>query len=290
MSQNQIVFTPYEIKDCFFDRERTLNLKRAIDKIVKEGDIVLEAGGGTGVLSMFALMAGAKHAYIVELSGRFTNVIREIAERNGLSDRITVINGDATETDIPEDVDVYISELLCTGLFNEPQVQAYNNLRRFFKKDVTCIPSEVTSHLAFAEAEQMVYGLDIACDSYLAEDIPFKQLTESDMYMHIKFDGSWVNPLIKHRGSTQCNATGTVNSAVFLSTALLAEGIIAGKTKFLFNPELVFFKNTRTFGCEFGSNDFIGPDLTVTEDRICVDYDIEYIAGCDTLDIKLGVF
>lgn len=288
---NKIRFTPYEIKDCLFDRIRTNNLQKAIYETVKDGDIVLEAGGGTGILSMFALKAGAKHAYVIELSGRFTQVIREIAEKNGLSDRITVINGDATETDIPESVDVYISELLCTGLFNEPQIQAYNNCRRFFKPDTRCIPMSVTSDITFCNSDPYAYGLDISVDSYLLSDInKVQSLTSTDRYMEIVFDGEYVSPQIHKRGSVEPMSIGCVNSAVIESGAKLSPNVDAGPTKFLFNPELIFFKNRSTIGCEFGQSECVHGDFIVESQTNIIDYEIEYVAGGDTRDVRLRVF
>ena len=284
MDQNKVVFTSYEIKDCLFDHTRTLNLEEAINKTVKDGDIVLEAGGGTGILSMFALKAGAKHVYVIELSARFTQVIREIAKLNGFEDRITVINGDATETDIPEKVDVYISELLCTGLFNEPQVQAYNNCRRFFTPDTKCIPSQVVSKIQFVGANEYVYGINVAVDSYLAEDIPHTVKTDTSRYMHIKFNGKHVNPHINEEGTVRPldGVKGRLNAAIITSIAQLAKGVVAEQTKFLFNPELIFFKNTDSDGV-------VVPDYDLCDTK-WIDYKIEYIAGGDTRDIKLRVW
>ena len=293
MSGNEVVFTPYEIKDCLFDTERTLNLRKAIEEQVKEGDIVLEAGGGTGILSIFAVLAGAEHAYVIELSSRFTDIIRTIAERNGISDKITVINGDATSTDIPVEVDVYISELLCTGLFNEPQIQAYNNLSRFFADDVTCIPQSVTSHIAFAEAETRIFGIDIACDSYLAEDITHRVLTDFTQYMHIEFDGNPVMAEIFVCNDCDVLSMGTINSALIVSSAMLSPTIEAGKSKFLFNPELIFLKDYWVDGLRFGQPDakiLIDNELTVDEEGDSVGFEINYMTGCDTLDVNLRVW
>lgn len=276
---NQVSFTPYEIKDCLFDTERTKNLKRAICEQIKEGDIVLEAGGGTGILSMFALQCGAKHAYIIELSSRFCGRIRAIAKANGFEDKITIICGDACATDVPEKVDLYISELLCTGLFFEPQIQAYNNLRRFFKEDTKCIPMSVTSTIALVDADVDTQGVTIDVDSYVASDIPHDKLTEDQQYMKIIFDGNEVDPRIHDQNSFTMCCTGDVrcNAIVISTTAMLSQSIKAGATKFLFNPELIFLKAL---------------DLSPVERNAkwTADYEIEYIAGCDTLDVELRVW
>jgi predicted RNA methylase len=276
MSVNtQVMFTPYEIKDCLFDKERTKNLKNAINATVKPGDVVLEAGGGTGILSMFALQAGAKHAYIIELQERFCTVIREIAMKNGFADRITVICGDATATDMPEQVDVYISELLCTGLFNEPQVQAYNNLRKFVKPGGLFIPQKVISSIKFAQAAEYAYDIQINCDSYLAEDITHKELTTSKEYMSIVFDGDEVETFIDSYGEVlPIGLNGVINSGIISTRAMLTNKIMATKTKFLFNPELLF----------------IDSRVNVDSNTDSIEYILNYECGCDTRNIKLKVF
>lgn len=52
--------------------------------------IVLDVGAGTGILSIFAARAGAKHVYAVEFS-ETALMARKIIEENGLTEKITVI-------------------------------------------------------------------------------------------------------------------------------------------------------------------------------------------------------
>jgi len=73
--------------------------------------IVMDVGSGTGILSMFAAQAGAKHVYACD----FANIVdksRLIVEQNGLSDKITCIRGKIEEIELPEGtkIDIIISE------------------------------------------------------------------------------------------------------------------------------------------------------------------------------------
>jgi type I protein arginine methyltransferase len=54
--------------------------------------IVLDVGCGTGILSMFAAQAGARHVYAVDCSS-ILDQAKEIVKINGFSDRITCIKG-----------------------------------------------------------------------------------------------------------------------------------------------------------------------------------------------------
>jgi protein arginine N-methyltransferase 1 len=54
--------------------------------------IVLDVGCGTGILSIFAVKAGAKHVYAIEAAD-IAHYAREIIAKNGLSDHITIIKG-----------------------------------------------------------------------------------------------------------------------------------------------------------------------------------------------------
>ena len=78
-----------------------------------EGMTVVDVGTGQlATLALLALKAGARKVYAIELleepAWRATSLVRKL----GLSDRISVIQGDAPAINLPEPVDVCVSDNL----------------------------------------------------------------------------------------------------------------------------------------------------------------------------------
>ncbi|XP_049851608.1 protein arginine N-methyltransferase 1-like [Schistocerca gregaria] len=93
-----------------------------------EGKVVMDVGCGTGILSHFAVMAGAKHVIAVDQSA-IIEYAKEIAVENGREDRIQFIRKkveDLTSEDSPwlarRQVDVIISEWMGYALLFESMV------------------------------------------------------------------------------------------------------------------------------------------------------------------------
>src|SRR5260370_2406886 len=72
------------------DKIRCDAYREAIHRTVQPGDVVVDLGAGTGLLSFFALQAGARHVYAIEMSG-IADATAELIEANGFRDRITLI-------------------------------------------------------------------------------------------------------------------------------------------------------------------------------------------------------
>eukprot|EP01038_Epipyxis_sp_PR26KG_P008212 gene8212-11112_t len=99
--------------------------------------VVLDIGGGTGLLSMYAIQAGADHCYCCEVSEEMAIIAKECIKNNGFSDKITVINKYSTHLtvnpfnaisvdknmndvyDLPCKMSLIITELVDSGLLGE---------------------------------------------------------------------------------------------------------------------------------------------------------------------------
>jgi predicted RNA methylase len=106
------MYAEFEVhRTMICDRVRTEAFRRAIDSVVRPGDIVLDVGAGSGILSLFAARAGAARVYAVERT-TIAVLAQELAAANGFADVIEVIQGDVTDLEPPERVDVIVSEWL----------------------------------------------------------------------------------------------------------------------------------------------------------------------------------
>jgi amino acid adenylation domain-containing protein len=92
------------------DRSRHDCYRRAIELSVK-GRVVADLGTGRdALLARMCIEAGAAKVYAVELLERPAQQARELVERLGLADKITVLQGNSRDVQLPERVDVCISE------------------------------------------------------------------------------------------------------------------------------------------------------------------------------------
>lgn len=108
------------------DRVRTSTYERALleNRADIEGKVVLDVGTGSGILAFFAVKAGARHVYAVELSA-MADCARALVAHNGLSDRITVIKGKMEDVELPEPVDVVVSEPMGFFLVHERMLETF---------------------------------------------------------------------------------------------------------------------------------------------------------------------
>jgi len=136
--------------DIIADEVRNETYGRALEAVVKPGMTVLEIGTGTGLLSMLAARAGAAHVYTVEREPDVARAAREIIARNDMADRITVIDKDAHELrlgeDLPRRADVFVAELVDDSLLGEDVLGLTRLAReRFLVDDAILLPSEVSA-------------------------------------------------------------------------------------------------------------------------------------------------
>ncbi|CAE7243114.1 msrA [Symbiodinium pilosum] len=101
--------------------------------------VVLDIGCGTGVLAIFAAKAGARKVYAVEASD-MASCAKEVVSANGLAEVVEVIRGMAESVELPEKVDMIISEWMGNFLFKESMLDTVLMARdRFLKPGKTAL-------------------------------------------------------------------------------------------------------------------------------------------------------
>lgn len=97
------------------DEVRTSAFRDSILATVKPGDVVVDVGAGSAILSMFAVQAGAARVYGIERAPGAAALARRVVNDNGLADRVSIVEGSAESVRLPEPADVVVSEWL--GVF-----------------------------------------------------------------------------------------------------------------------------------------------------------------------------
>ena len=127
------------------DRVRTDASGARSSAVVRPGDVVLDVGAGTGILSLFAARAGAARVYAVERT-TVAVLAQELAAANGVADIVQVIHGDIMDIELPERVDVIVSEWLGGFGIDEGMLVPVIAARdRWLKPGGVMIPSSVTA-------------------------------------------------------------------------------------------------------------------------------------------------
>jgi type I protein arginine methyltransferase len=117
--------------------------RAAIHQRVKPGDVVLDLGAGTGILSFHACQAGASRVYAVE-HGDVANLIPQIAADNGMDNRILVRKGWSLDLDLPERADVVIASMLDSFGINTNMLESVQDAcNRLLKPGGILIPATV---------------------------------------------------------------------------------------------------------------------------------------------------
>jgi protein arginine N-methyltransferase 1 len=158
------------------DKTRTHSYMNAIMKApeVFKDKIVLDVGCGTGILSIFAAKAGAKHVYGIE-NASIANHARKILKDNNLDSKVTIIKGKVEEVELPvEKVDIIISEWMGYFLLYESMLDTVLYARdKWLTADGILLPDRAVLMVAAIEDADYkqqkigfwddVYGVDMSC-------------------------------------------------------------------------------------------------------------------------------
>ena len=146
---------------------------QAIARAVRPGDVVVDVGAGTGILSYLAAVAGARVVYAIEASD--ASWLGELLSRSGGAfSRVQFIRGSSTEITLPERTNVIVADIHDTfGLQGGGLATMIDARDRFLTPGGALIPSRIQLLAAPVEApdvyrkyvdvwQQPVQGLELS--------------------------------------------------------------------------------------------------------------------------------
>lgn len=227
--------------EMLFDKERLDKYTHAIRRVVKKGDIVADVGTGTGILSFLCLKAGASRVHAIERTPAI-RWARLVAEKNGFSDRIVFHDQDSRSCNLPEKVNVVVSELIGHIAFEEGMVESlFDAKERFLIPEGVIIPERVELKVALVEEDE-VYPECIECWEPI-EEIDYSPMREEAVkarYLTALNEGNLLSepqvfftvdfcegemPNLRGSYSFMACRSGKVNGLALWFDALLAPGV-----------------------------------------------------------------
>ncbi len=132
------------------DGVRTRAFLRAIERVVKPGDAVADLGTGTGILAIAARRAGARAVWAIDVDP-IVQVAAAVARDNRITG-VTFIEQHSKHVELPEPIDVLVSECLGPFAIGGSMIPAVIDLRRRAgKPSVRVVPRALTLHVAPVE-------------------------------------------------------------------------------------------------------------------------------------------
>jgi len=146
------MYSLHDFGQMIADGERFEAYSKAIAKAVGPDDVVLEIGCGPGVFAFIACQVGARRVYAVD-SEEIVHFAQELAVANGFADRIEFIQSDSRKLQLPERVNVIVSDIRGSlPLFGSAIASLEDARQRLLAPGGRLIPQRDTLKAAVIEA------------------------------------------------------------------------------------------------------------------------------------------
>ncbi len=153
------------------DRARIDAYAAALAEVIEPGMVVMDAGTGTGILACVAARAGARKVYAVD-HGNQLDLTRRVVADSGLGDIVECVQGDFATVDLPEQVDVVVTDTYGAFALAGGSAQDLEPcLRKHLAPGGVVVPGEISLHLAPVHAPKLhtkavdmfgsVHGVDL---------------------------------------------------------------------------------------------------------------------------------
>lgn len=134
------------------DDARNVAYRNAIEANITEGDLVLDIGTGSGLLSMMAARAGAGKVVGCEVVNDLAVVAKRVIAKNGYADKIDVVNKYSgtikVGEELPEKADLLVSEILDGAVIGEGVLASHRHaMKELVKPGGKVIPARTQCYL-----------------------------------------------------------------------------------------------------------------------------------------------
>ncbi|MEL6590992.1 MAG: rRNA adenine N-6-methyltransferase family protein [Bacteroidota bacterium] len=223
----------YEVMET--DHKRVEAFRKAFEKYDQLKDkVVCEIGVGTLALTKHFL-PHVKKAYLIESNPNVIAFVEDELKKNGWTDKVTLIHGDALKTELPEPVDFVIGELMSIFCANELQVQIFRHARKFLSKDGVLMPERIhnMAQLCYSDFDHGHDHYPVFFTRHLPEIFcPMQLINTIDLYQEEEMH-------IHRRNQFQPMLSGKVNAVYLNSWIQVAEGCNFTGTDSLMPPTVV---------------------------------------------------
>lgn len=182
------------IGQCLIDEDKFYGFEKALKKVISKESNVLELGTGSGILSLLCARLGAGEVTAVEFDPYISKIASENIKNNGYEKTINVVQGDARTVSFPDKkFNVVVMEMLATGLVDEMQVLAMNNLHTngVLTKDVKVFPYAQENYISLATTDFNLYGFNMRMIRHLwshdKNDSIFNEVSERVLVNNVVF-------------------------------------------------------------------------------------------------------
>ncbi len=129
-----------------YDSDRMDAYRHAILKTVKDKTVVEIGTGSRAPLALMCAEAGAKLVYAIEADQKAAEQATQLVKSKKMGNKIKIIHGYSTQIQLPEHVDICISEIIGNISSSEGAISILNSAKDFLKDDGHMLPKRCVNY------------------------------------------------------------------------------------------------------------------------------------------------